>query len=311
MDDPTSERFRSDPAAFLEQSIKAYTLSSPLNRLAAFDGTPIFEEPLVGFADGDDPLFTEYKAIIGDFHLTPREALARHLAETRGTGSPEPPNVSVISIVLPIAKETRLSNRRETEGPSLRWNHTRWHGQDFITGLSRHVASVLDALVPELAPFFRMLEMTGGLGSVWSLRHIAYAAGLGTFGLSDGFITPRGLALRCASVVTDLRIEPTPRPYAHLRQLPVPLHGYLRSLHPALPRRRDQREWARQEEVPRGPDRGAEALDGRGARRRLHRDLCRLRPVPDEGALRGRDPAPAETAIGGRHRRGAGLSPHS
>lgn len=220
MDDPTSERFRSDPAAFLEQSIKAYTLSSPLNRLAAFDETPIFEEPLVGFADGDDPLFTEYKAIIGDFHLTPREALARHLAETRGTGSPEPPSVSVISIVLPIAKETRLSNRRETEGPSLRWNHTRWHGQDFITGLSRHVASVLEgmghrALVPELAPFFRMLEMPGGLGSVWSLRHIAYAAGLGTFGLSDGFITPRGLALRCASVVTDLRIEPTPRPYAH------------------------------------------------------------------------------------------------
>ncbi|MEE8385760.1 MAG: epoxyqueuosine reductase [Dehalococcoidia bacterium] len=220
MDKSAEERFRSDPAAFLKQSIRAHTLSSPLNRLAAFGGSPIFEEPLVGFADGDDPLFAEYKAIIGDFHLTPREALAGHLAEPRGTVPPEPPNVSVISIVLPIAKGTRLSNRRETKGPSLRWNHTRWHGQDFITGLSRHVASLLEemghrALVPELAPFFRMLEMPGGLGSVWSLRHIAYAAGLGTFGLSDGFITPRGLALRCASVVTDLRIEPTPRRYAH------------------------------------------------------------------------------------------------
>ncbi len=220
MDVSTEERFRSDPAAFLEQSIRAYTTSSPLNRLPAFDGVPIFEEPLIGFADGDDPIFSEYKTIIANFHLTPREALARHMAETLETSFPEPRSVSVVSIVLPIAKETRLSNRRETKGPSLRWNHTRWQGQDFITGLTRHMASLLEqlghrAFVPELAPFFQMLELPDGLASVWSLRHIAYAAGLGTFGLSDGFITPRGLALRCGSVVTDLRIEPTPRPYAH------------------------------------------------------------------------------------------------
>jgi epoxyqueuosine reductase QueG len=40
--------------------------------------------------------------------------------------------------------------------------------------------------------------------SNWSERHIAYAAGLGTFSLSDGFITERGIAHRCGSVVTDL-----------------------------------------------------------------------------------------------------------
>jgi epoxyqueuosine reductase QueG len=50
--------------------------------------------------------------------------------------------------------------------------------------------------------------------STWSERHALYAAGLGTFSLNDGFITPRGIAMRCGSVVTDLPLLPTPRPYA-------------------------------------------------------------------------------------------------
>jgi len=55
--------------------------------------------------------------------------------------------------------------------------------------------------------------------SNWSERHIAYAAGLGTFSLSDGFITERGIAHRCGSVVTDLALPASPRtaesPYAN------------------------------------------------------------------------------------------------
>jgi len=89
MDEPTRQRFQASPAQFLEEAIKAYALSSPLNRLRAFNGSPIFEEPLVGFVDGDAPIFKEYKAILADFHLTPREVLAKHLAETRGANSPE------------------------------------------------------------------------------------------------------------------------------------------------------------------------------------------------------------------------------
>ncbi len=218
MDEHTKHRFRDQPARFLTESIEEYTWSSPLNRLPAFDSTPIFETPLVGFASGDDPIFMEYKSIIADFHLTPREAMTSYLTETLGNNPSELRTVSVISIVLPIARETRLSNRREIQGPSLRWNHTRWQGQEFITELSNHIASLLRelgqyAVVPELAPFFQMRELPDGLASVWSQRHIAYAAGLGTFGLSDGFITPKGIALRCTSVVTNLEIPPTHRPY--------------------------------------------------------------------------------------------------
>ena len=61
IDNPAKDRFRSSPARFLEEFIKTLVRSSPLNRLDAFDGTHIFDDPLIGFADGDDPLFEEYK----------------------------------------------------------------------------------------------------------------------------------------------------------------------------------------------------------------------------------------------------------
>jgi epoxyqueuosine reductase QueG len=52
-----------------------------------------------------------------------------------------------------------------------------------------------------------------GFASSWSERHTAYASGLGTFGLCDGLITPRGKAMRCGSVVARIAIPPTERPY--------------------------------------------------------------------------------------------------
>ena len=66
----------SECASVIVRSIKDFVRESQANRHPVIDGTPIFDEPLVAFADGDDPLFTNYKEIIGSFHLTPREALS-------------------------------------------------------------------------------------------------------------------------------------------------------------------------------------------------------------------------------------------
>jgi epoxyqueuosine reductase len=66
---------------------------------------------------------------------------------------------------------------------------------------------------------FQIKKNDRGYISNWSERHLAYAAGLGTFSLSDGFITESGIAHRCGSVVTDLDIPTSPRnatgPYAN------------------------------------------------------------------------------------------------
>jgi epoxyqueuosine reductase len=212
--------FELSPNRFIEEVIENFVSSSPLNRLDAFEGAPIFEKPLIGFADGDNPLFEEYKKVIHEDHYTPREILMKHLAETLKVETPHFEDVSVISFVLPINRDTLRSNSREKEGPSLRWNHTRWKGQEFITELSKHLVSALErtgavAIAPDLTPFFKIFGPPNLIVSNWSHRHMAYAAGLGTFSLNDGFITPKGIAIRCGSVVTNMKLVPSIRPYAN------------------------------------------------------------------------------------------------
>ena len=197
---------RAGAARFVEEEIKAFLRTSPLNRLPDMEDYLIFDEPLVNFADGDDPIFAEYKSIIAPTHLTPREALAKAYGKgQRGVAT----YLSVISWILPIREKTRQSNRRETSAPSRLWSHTRWYGEKFNDALRQHVVEILTgmkylAVAPMLRRYFKVYRNEKGPYSNWSERHIAYAAGLGTFSLSDGFITERGIAHRCGSVVTDL-----------------------------------------------------------------------------------------------------------
>ena len=197
-----------DPAHFIEQQIKAFTATSPANCLSFMNGYVMWDEPLVKFADGDDPIFTEYKGIIDPAHLTPREALAKAYDK-----NPEdkPVRLSVISWVLPATEETRRSNGAETRVPSRLWSHTRWYGEKFNDALRRFTVELLAsmgylAVAPGSPPLFRMYVNERGQYSNWSERHVAYAAGHGTFSLSDGLITECGIAHRCGSVVTSLEL---------------------------------------------------------------------------------------------------------
>ena len=202
-----------ETAAYLQKEIRAFVRHSPLNRLPESNGDSIFDQPLVQFADGDDSIFTEYKSIIDPTHLTPREALAKACGK-----SPEdlPEHLHVVSWILPITEKTRASNRSQKDIPSRSWSYTRWYGEKFNEALREHVVEVITgkgylATAPFIQPFFKQLESDDGPSSNWSERHIAYAAGLGTFSLSDGFITEVGIAHRCGSVVTDMPLPISPR----------------------------------------------------------------------------------------------------
>lgn len=117
--------------------------------------------------------------------------------------------------MLPITKATRQANRAERERPSREWASTRSFGEPLNVEVRRHVVAWLEvrghaAVAPVLAPDWR--EHAGapvGIASTWSERHAAYAAGLGTFSLSDGFITAAGVAHRLGSVVTTAPLAPT------------------------------------------------------------------------------------------------------
>ena len=205
------------PEQYVTHTIQEFVESSPLNRLPLDRERLIFGQPLVGFADGDDPLFAEYKSIIGDFHVTPRQAY-RHAAE--GVAETSPSSLSVISWILPISQLTREGNRQQTLEPTEAWAQTRWYGEQLNDGVRDHVVAVLQetgyiAIAPPRSDLFHVYYDDIGTppASTWSERHTAFAAGLGTFSLSDGFITPKGIAMRCGSVVTDLAMTPTPRTY--------------------------------------------------------------------------------------------------
>jgi len=207
------ERFQRGPAQFIIEEIKTFTRTSPVNHMPTEDRQIIFDEPLVQFADGDDPIFAEYRTIIAPTHLTPREALAKTFNK-----SPEdlPTHLSVVSWILPILEKTRKSNRAETRIPTSIWAYTRWYGEQYNEALREHVVQLLTemgylAVAPAIQPYFKRDDNEKGPYSNWSERHVAYVAGHGTFSLSDGFITERGIAHRCGSVVTDLKLPVSPR----------------------------------------------------------------------------------------------------
>lgn len=211
----TSEPPEVHAARIVAAEIRRFVRQSPENRLRDGDG-PYFEEPLVGIASASDPLFDEYRRIIGPFHATPQEVLT----QACGAGARAS---SVVCWSLPVGRAARFANRRETRLPAREWAFTRSFGEQLNGALRRHVVQFLQglghrAVAPLLAPEWKELSATPvGIASTWSERHAAYAAGLGTFSLNDALITVRGIAHRLGSVVTNLRIQPTLRPYADHR----------------------------------------------------------------------------------------------
>jgi epoxyqueuosine reductase QueG len=206
------KKFEANPALFLEHAIKEYVDISPGNRLTAFGNTPIFDDVLVGFADGDDEIFQDYKKIIGDFHLTPREILNNHLRKNK-----QPSRITVITWALRFTKEIRRSFDSETVIASIKGNHATWQGHRFaFDQLSAYMLSVVEALgfqaVP-IADFFKFIHSPKGRISNWSERHAAYAAGLGTFGHHAQLITPIGSNVFLGNILTDLPLTPSPRAY--------------------------------------------------------------------------------------------------
>jgi epoxyqueuosine reductase len=205
----------SDSAAWIRDCIVRYTASEENSLYPNGVHEPAWEEPLVGFSRGDDPLYQEFKDDIGPFLLTPSEIFGATFPDVKVA----PGELTVISWILPQTELTRRDNGREKALPAERWAKSRNWGEEFNGKLRDHVVGVLreaghEAMAPLRSPLSRTeISARYGRASSWSERHAAYASGLGTFGLCDGLITPRGKAMRCGSVVARIAIPPTKRPY--------------------------------------------------------------------------------------------------
>ena len=184
----------------LEEDIANFTRNSHQNFVDEFN-IQIWDQPLISVAGASDPLWEKLKEpeIVGPDHLTPKEWL---------------PNAkSVISYFLPFTEHIRSSNRFEGQ-PSTEWLYGRYEGEMFNNTLRRLIPDLVEyfggkALAPALDKRFLVTDHQ----SNWSERHVAFIAGLGTFGLSHSLITPLGTAGRFGSVIVDLEFEPKPRQY--------------------------------------------------------------------------------------------------
>lgn len=188
--------------------------SHPMNSMEyPFEGERMFDAPLVGFVHGDDPILADFKRIIGPHHFTPASIMAWQ-AGKNGVPAPADADLSVVSFILPITGMTKSENAAMSEWPSERWAQTRLLGEIFSQAMVREIVTYLMgrgilAVSPDVTPLFRKQRYPAvGWASPWSHRHIAYAAGLGTFGMHDFLITQKGAAHRCGSFIVNLKLQP-------------------------------------------------------------------------------------------------------
>ena len=173
-----------------------------------------FAPALFGYADLNDPLFTRFKEIIGRNHMTPGEALACRYDSAVSQGT-------VVVWILPIVKDTILANRRQKRYPAQQWAQARHFGELVNQRIRRKAeaffsAQGYQAVAPLLLEQWQADYTT--CTSNWSERHAAFVAGMGSFGLSDAFISDVGVTHRIGSVITSAVLPCSPRmsddPYA-------------------------------------------------------------------------------------------------
>ena len=178
-------------------------------------GLRIWDSPIMAVASSEDALFADLcrPEVIGEHFRLPKEWL--------------PGAKTVISYFFPFSEAVRKPNRADPGWPALEWLHGRIEGQLVIEAWNAHLSKVIEqtgfkAVVPIFAEEFRIRRQEAepdgkpsmpNFSSNWSERHVAYVCGLGTFGLSAGLITSKGIAGRFGSLVTDMPIEPDTRPY--------------------------------------------------------------------------------------------------
>lgn len=157
----------------------------------------IWKKPIVRFSDAEDPFFPSLRELIRPDHHLPQD----FLPEAR----------TVISWFIPFLPEIGKSNITGTT-PSPEWADA----YNITNAMAERVNQRLcdwfrecqdqDAAVPSDA---------GMLGehheipwSLWSQRHVAVHAGIGTFGINNMLITDEGCVGRCFSIVTTMKIPP-------------------------------------------------------------------------------------------------------
>lgn len=157
----------------------------------------IWKKPIVGFADANDPFFPSLRELIRPDHHLPQDFLKDA--------------ATVICWFVPFLPEIGKSNQGGTM-PSEAWADA----YNITNAMAARVGQALCQWIREMPGQDAALPADAGMlahdipWSLWSHRHAAYRAGIGTFGINNMLITEEGCVGRCFSLVTTLNIAPDP-----------------------------------------------------------------------------------------------------
>lgn len=175
---------------YVKTIIKDTVISHPYHEL--------FDEPIIGFAAANDPLYDQLDDIIKTPQLHPTAFL-----DTAQT---------VIVYFLPIGTAT-VATLKGNPVLSEAWSQCYTHGNEILSQIAANLETSLHekgiTVKSEPPTFVNGTYDSENLTSKWSHKSSALIAGVGTFGLNHLIITKKGTAGRLGSVITDAKLEPT------------------------------------------------------------------------------------------------------
>ncbi|MCE5336519.1 MAG: hypothetical protein LLG06_18230 [Desulfobacteraceae bacterium] len=164
-------------------------------------GVDYWLPPLAAVASARDGLFEELRRVIDPEHALPSDLLASAR--------------SVIVFFIPFREWLGEENGRSGGFAARSWAEAYPETNRLIAAVNLHLKDVLckeghlSATTPATHNFDEEKLISG-----WSHKHLAYIAGLGTFGSHHLLITRAGCCGRLGSLVTSMELTPTVRPRA-------------------------------------------------------------------------------------------------
>jgi len=147
-------------------------------------------KPIMTCLSANHPKLPEIKKLVSEDHFLPRDLL--------------PDAKSLIIIFIPFSDEVIKSNI-EGETASELWARAYILTNELLSAINDEIEGFLltkNITVYKIKPTHNFFNMET-LMSRWSHRHLAWLAGLGTFGLNNMLITERGCCGRFGSLITN------------------------------------------------------------------------------------------------------------
>jgi epoxyqueuosine reductase QueG len=174
------------------------SIANAVSHIVAHAGTTTaYREPLVGFADADDPRFEELCRVADPEHMMPEDLL--------------PGARSVISFFVPFDPRVVEANARDRSSVADEWAIAYVETNELIGQITDRLIALLTArgIGAAAEPATGNFD-ADSLASRWSHKSVAVIAGLGSFGRHHMIITDAGCAGRLGSLVTDVQLASAP-----------------------------------------------------------------------------------------------------